>query len=102
MSVCTNLGPDPLSRLAAYAGCLMLRARLRAQRTHQCALAIADSHNFFPIVPMSVCTNLGPDLPSRLAEYAVCVVLCARVRALSAHQCTLAIADPHNFFPLSK
>jgi hypothetical protein len=31
MSVCTNLGPYRPSRLAAYAGCVMLRPRLRAR-----------------------------------------------------------------------
>jgi hypothetical protein len=76
MSVCTNLGPDPLTRLAAYAGCVMLRARLRVQRTHPCA--------HLPIVPMSVCTNLGLDQSSRLAAYAGYVVLRARLRAQRA------------------
>jgi hypothetical protein len=42
MSVCTTLGLDLSSRLAAYAGYVVLRARLRAQRAHKCALAIAD------------------------------------------------------------
>jgi hypothetical protein len=63
MNVCTNLGPDPLCRLAAYAGCVMLRA-----------LAIADSHNFFPLSQMSVCTNLRLHRSSRLAAYAGYVV----------------------------
>jgi hypothetical protein len=69
--------------------------------------------------PNKFLTNLGPDRLSRLAAYTVCVVLCARLRALCArlralralcarlralraHQCTLAIADPHNVFTLSK
>jgi hypothetical protein len=98
MSVCTNLGPDPLSRLAAYAGCVMLCAHLRAQRTHQCALAIADS-KLLPIVPMSVCTNLRLDRSSRLAANAGYVVLRARLRA---HKCALAIADPPIFIALSQ
>jgi hypothetical protein len=55
-----------------------------------------------PIVPISVCTNVGPDRRSRLAAYAVCVVLCARLRALRAHQCTLAIADRPIFIALSQ
>jgi hypothetical protein len=37
------------SRLAAYAGCVMLWTRLRAQRSHQCALATADPHSFCPL-----------------------------------------------------
>jgi hypothetical protein len=44
MSVCTNLGLDQSSRLGANAGYVMLRARLRAQRVHECALAIANEH----------------------------------------------------------
>jgi hypothetical protein len=35
-----------------------------------------------PIGQISVCTNVGPNHTSRLAAYAVCVVLCARLRAL--------------------
>jgi hypothetical protein len=97
MSACSNLGRDLPSRLAAYAGCVMLRARFRAQRTHQCALAIADSHNFAHcpnecvyqfgarpvkpfgrlcwicgaarIVPMNLFANVQPDRPSRLTAY---------------------------------
>jgi hypothetical protein len=42
MSVCSNLWFDRSSRLAAYAGYVVLLARLRAQRAHQCALAIAE------------------------------------------------------------
>jgi hypothetical protein len=40
MSVCTKLGPRP--RGPTYAGCVVLRSCLRAQRTHQCTLAIVD------------------------------------------------------------
>jgi hypothetical protein len=50
MCVCTNLGPDRPGHLAAYAGCVMLRARLRAQRAHQCALATAHPHIFCPLL----------------------------------------------------
>jgi hypothetical protein len=42
MSVYTDLGLDWSSRLVAYAGYVVLRTRLRAQRAHQCAPAIAD------------------------------------------------------------
>jgi hypothetical protein len=66
MSVCTNLGLDRSSRLAAYAGYVVLRARLRA---HKCALAFADPPYLHRIVPMSVCANFQPDRPSRLAAY---------------------------------
>jgi hypothetical protein len=45
-----------------------------------------------PIVPMSVCTNLGLDRSSRLAAYADYV----------AHQCALAIADHPIFIALSQ
>jgi hypothetical protein len=41
----------------------------------------AHSRSPTPIVPMSVCTNLGPDRPSRLAAYAGYVVLRAHLRA---------------------
>jgi hypothetical protein len=51
---------------------------------------------------MSVCTNLGRDLPSRLAAYDGYVVLFARLRSQRAHQCAPAIADPRNFCPLSQ
>jgi hypothetical protein len=37
-----------------------------------------------PIVPMSVCSNLGLDRPFRLAVYAGYVVLRAHLRALRA------------------
>jgi hypothetical protein len=43
MSVCTNLGLDMPSRLAVYAGYVVLRTCLR---THQCALGIADTPIF--------------------------------------------------------
>jgi hypothetical protein len=66
MSVCTNLGPDPLSRLAAYSGYVVLRARLRA---HKCALAIAEPPYLHRIVPMSISANFQPDRTSRLAAY---------------------------------
>jgi hypothetical protein len=46
---------------------------------------------------MSVCSNLGLDRPGRLAVYAGYVVLRAHFRALRAHQCALAIADPPFF-----
>jgi hypothetical protein len=46
MSVCSNLRFDRSSRLAAYAGYVVLRARLRAQHAHQCKLGIADHHIF--------------------------------------------------------
>jgi hypothetical protein len=82
MSICTNLGRDLQSRLAAYAVCVVRCARLSALRAHQCTLAIAD---------------LGRDLPSRLAAYDGYMVLSARLRAQCAHQCAPAIADPHNF-----
>jgi hypothetical protein len=39
MSVCTNTGLDRSSRLAAYAEYVVLYARLRAQRVHQCISA---------------------------------------------------------------
>jgi hypothetical protein len=42
MSVCANVGLDWSRRLAAYAGYVVLRARLRVQCVHQCALEIAD------------------------------------------------------------
>jgi hypothetical protein len=66
MSVSTNLGLDRSSRLAAYAGYVVLRARLRP---HQCALVIADPPYLHRIVPMSVCANIQADRPSRLAAY---------------------------------
>jgi hypothetical protein len=50
-----------------------------------------------PIVPMSVLTNLGLDMPGRLAVYARYVVLRACLRAKRAHQCALGIADPPIF-----
>jgi hypothetical protein len=65
MSVCTNLGLNRSGRLAAYAGYVVLRARLRA---HQCALAIADPLSSC-IVQMSVCANFQHDRISRLAAY---------------------------------
>jgi hypothetical protein len=46
MNVCTNVMLDRSSRLATYAGYVVLRARLRA---FQSALAIADPHNFCPL-----------------------------------------------------
>jgi hypothetical protein len=64
MSVCTNLGLDRSCSLAAYAGYVVLRARLRA---HICALAIADPPYLHRIVPMSISANFGPDRPRRLA-----------------------------------
>jgi hypothetical protein len=89
MSVCTNLCPDRPSRLAAYAGCVILRARFRAQRAHQYAIAIADPHNCCPLSQMSVCTNLAFDRSIPLAAYAGYVVL-------------RAIADPPIFIALSQ
>jgi hypothetical protein len=38
------LGLDQSSRLGANAGYVVLRARLHAQGTHECALAIANEH----------------------------------------------------------
>jgi hypothetical protein len=51
------------------------------------------------IDPMSFYSNLGLDRSSRLASYAGYVVLRTRLRA---HQCALAIGDPHIFCPLSQ
>jgi hypothetical protein len=48
---------------------------------------------------MSVCTNLGRNLPRRLAAYDGYVVLRARLRV---HKCALAIADPPIFIALSQ
>jgi hypothetical protein len=42
---------------------------------------------------MSVCANLGLDQSSRLGANAGYVVLRARFRAQSAHECALAIAN---------
>jgi hypothetical protein len=61
MSVCTNLGLDRSSHLAAYAGYVVLRARLRTRDRRPPYL-----HR---IVPMSISGNVGPDRPSRLAAY---------------------------------
>jgi hypothetical protein len=46
MSVCTNLGLDQSSRLCANAGYVVLHARLRTQRAHEYALAIANEHKY--------------------------------------------------------
>jgi hypothetical protein len=46
MSIWANVGPDRPIRLAAYTGHLMLCARFRAQRAHECTLALADSPIF--------------------------------------------------------
>jgi hypothetical protein len=69
MSVCTNMGLDLSSRLAAYAGYVVRRARLRARRAHKCALAIGDPPYLHRIVPMSISATFEPDRPKRLAAY---------------------------------
>jgi hypothetical protein len=46
MSVWTKLGLDQYSRLGANAGYVVLRARLRAQRAHESALALANGHKY--------------------------------------------------------
>jgi hypothetical protein len=61
--------------------------------------AHADPHNLCPFPQMSFCTNLGFNRSSPSGANAGYVVLCACLRA---HQCSLAIADHHNFFPLSQ
>jgi hypothetical protein len=46
---CAYVGLHRSSCLVTYAGCAIIRARLRAQRAHQCALVIADPHKFYPL-----------------------------------------------------
>jgi hypothetical protein len=65
---------------------VLSRSRGKA-RLPDCELRARRPAYLLPIVPMSVCINLGPDRSCRLAAYAGYVVLRAR---LPAHQCALA------------
>jgi hypothetical protein len=69
MSVCTNLGLNQSSHLAAYAGYVVLYVFSRAARASTCTRDRRRPH-FHVIVLMSVCVNFGPDRPIRLAAYA--------------------------------
>jgi hypothetical protein len=81
MSVCTNLGLDRSSHLAAYAGYVVLRARINA---HSRSL----TPYLHGIVPIRVCANCRPYQPSRLAAYTGHVMLVgtlARCERIVAH-----------------
>jgi hypothetical protein len=85
MSVCTNLGSDLPSRLAAYDGYVVLRTRDRRP------------HYLNRIVSMCISANFGPDRPSRLAAYSEqhahpTLILRARGGCDALfHPCTLAL-----------
>jgi hypothetical protein len=87
MSVCTNLDPGRPSRLVAYTGCNAARTFARAART-----SIRTRNRrlpyLLPIVPMSLCTNVGPDCPAvwpPMLYVWFCAHVCALCSRINAH-----------------
>jgi hypothetical protein len=68
---------------------------------HSCTLALRGRSPIVPIAPMSVCTNWGLIQSSGLGANAGYVVLRARLRALSAHEYALALANEYTYSRVS-